>query len=83
MANETVVPETPDVKYTAKDFTSILTAVIIFIRNRFPGMKFDFSAENYFTVLLHGLAYIGELLVYTFEAGVRECFFFSAQLADS
>lgn len=83
MADETVVPKTPDVRYTAKDFSSILEAVIIFVRNRFPDVKFDFSAENYFTILVNVLAYIGEMIVYTFEAGVRECFFFSAQLSES
>lgn len=74
MSNE----ETPVIRYTSADFASIKDDLMTFAKAHYSGSWTDFSEGQLGTLVLELAAYLGDLLSFQVNAGVREAFAVSA-----
>lgn len=69
----------PRIDYTARDFESIKTALLDYLKQRFPDDFADFSESQLGIALLEMMAYVGDILSFMLDRVANEVYIETAQ----
>lgn len=76
-------PALPTIDYSARDWDTIRSSVIDFLRRRFPSDWTDFTESNIGVALIEAVAYMFDNLSYAVDRSVNENFLETATQRDS
>lgn len=76
-------PALPTIDYSARDWDTIRSSVIDFLRKRFPKDWTDFTESNIGVALIEAVAYMFDNLSYAIDRAVNENFIDTATQRDS
>jgi hypothetical protein len=83
MATESVLSSTPDVRYQDRDWPTLRAALIADAKLRLENLESDYATETWPTAIVELLAYLGDSLHYSMDAGIREGIISTARLEES